>query len=182
MALQFTTSYLEDTVSLFHYYKQLAERAMAQVTGQQLSEVLDPEMNSIAIIIKHLTGNMRSRFTGFPDADGEKPDRDRDGEFMDPPATRDELMRSWEDAWSILFAALASLSDADLIRETTIRGERHSVMQAITRQLGHYAYHCGQIVLLAKHFRSDQWKSLTVPRGQSAKFNQRVKAGEASQR
>jgi hypothetical protein len=182
MALQFTTSYLEDTTSLFHHYKNLAERAMAQVNDPQLLAVLDPEMNSIAIIIKHLTGNMRSRWTGFPDADGEKPDRDRDGEFVNPPATREELMRAWEEAWSIVFAALASLSDADLVRETTIRGERHSVLQAITRQLAHYAYHCGQIVLLAKHFQGDRWKSLTVPRGQSAKFNQRVKAGEASQR
>ena len=182
MALQFTTSYLEDTISLFQSYKNLSERAMAQVTGEQLFAVLDPEMNSIAIIIKHLTGNMRSRWTGFPDADGEKPDRDRDGEFTNPPVTREELMSTWEQAWSIVFGALAALSDADLARVTTIRGERHSVMQAINRQLAHYAYHCGQIVLLAKHFQSDQWKSLTVPRGQSAKFNQRVKAGDASQR
>jgi hypothetical protein len=182
MALQFTTSYLEDTISLFQSYKNLAERAMAQVTDPQLSAVLDPEMNSIAIIVKHLTGNMRSRWTGFPEADGEKPDRDRDGEFVNPLATREELMSTWEQAWSIVFGALAALSDADLARITTIRGERHSVMQAINRQLAHYAYHCGQIVLLAKHFQSDQWKSLTVPRGQSAKFNQRVKAGEASQR
>src|SRR5712691_786698 len=102
MALQFTTSYLEDTVSLFRYYKSLAERAMAQVTDQQLFAVLDPEMNSIAIIIKHLTGNMRSRWTGFPDADGEKPDRDRDGEFTNPPATREELMSTWEQASPIV--------------------------------------------------------------------------------
>lgn len=182
MALQFTTSYLEDTISLFQSYKNLAERAMAQVTDQQLFAVLDPEMNSIAIILKHLTGNMRSRWTGFPEADGEKPDRDRDSEFVNPPATREELTSAWEEAWSIVFAALGALSDADLTRETTIRGERHSVLQAINRQLAHYAYHCGQIVLLAKHFQSDRWKSLTVPRGQSAKFNQRVKAGEASQR
>ncbi len=182
MALQFTTSYLEDTVSLFRYHKNLAEQAMAQVSDQQLLAVLDPETNSIAIIVKHLTGNMRSRWSGFPDADGEKPDRDRDSEFLNPSATRAELMDSWEEAWSIVFAALASLSDADLGRTTTIRGEPHSVMQAITRQLAHYAYHCGQIVLLAKHFQGDQWKSLTIPRGQSAKFNQRVKAGEASQR
>jgi len=182
MALKFTTSYLEDTTTLFHHHKQLAERAMAQVGDPQLFAVLDPEMNSIAIILKHLAGNMRSRWTGFPEADGEKPDRDRDSEFINPPATREELMRAWEQAWAIVFAALASLSDADLARETTIRGERHSVLQAITRQLAHYAYHCGQIVLLAKHFQSAQWKPLTVPRGQSAKFNQRVKAGQASQR
>ena len=182
MALQFTTSYLEDTVSLFHYYKKLAERAMAQVADQQFFAVLDPETNSIAIIIRHLTGNMRSRWTGFPDADGEKPDRDRDSEFMNPAATREELMSTWEQAWSIALTALAALSDADLSRVTTIRGEQHSVLQAITRQLAHYAYHCGQIVLLAKHFQSGQWKPLTIPRGQSAKFNQRVKTGEASQR
>jgi len=101
MALQFTTSYHEDTVSLFQHYKKLAERAMAQVTDEQLLAVLDPEMNSIAIIIKHLTGNMRSRWSGFPEADGEKPYRDRDGEFTNPPATRDELMNSWEEAWSM---------------------------------------------------------------------------------
>jgi len=182
MALQFTTSYLEDTVSLFRYYKNLAERAMAQVSDQQLLAVLDPEMNSIAIIVKHLTGNMRSRWAGFPDADGEKPDRDRDSEFTNPPATREEMMKSWEQAWELVFGALAQLSDADLVRTTTIRGEPHSVMQAITRQLAHYAYHCGQIALLAKHFQGDQWKSLTIPRGQSAKFNQRVKTGDASQR
>jgi len=182
MELQFTTSYLEDTISLFHYYKKLAERAMAQVTDDQLLVGLDPEMNSIAIIVKHLTGNMRSRWAGFPDADGEKPDRDRDSEFTNPPATREEMMKSWEQAWELMFGALAPLSDGDLVRTTTIRGEPHSVMQAITRQLAHYAYHCGQIALLAKHFQGDQWKSLTIPRGQSAKFNQRVKTGDASQR
>jgi hypothetical protein len=173
MALQFTTSYLEDTVSLFRYYKNLAERAMAQVTDEQLLAVLDPEMNSIAIIVKHLTGNMRSRWAGFPAADGE---------FTNPPATREEMMKSWEQAWELVFGALAPLSDGDLVRTTTIRGEPHSVMQAITRQLAHYAYHCGQIALLAKHFQGDQWKSLTIPRGQSAKFDQRVKTGDASQR
>lgn len=182
MALQFTTSYLEDLLSLFRYSKSQAERAMNQVSDQQLLEVLDEEMNSIAIIVKHMVGNMRSRWIGFPEADGEKPDRDRDAEFTDPPASREALMAMWEDGWKCLFTALEPLTEADMGRPTTIRGERHSVMQAINRQLAHYSYHCGQIVLLAKHFAHENWKSLTIPRGESARFNRRVAAGEASQR
>lgn len=182
MALRFTTSYVEDSRSLFRYYKGLAEGAMRQLADEQLFAALDDEMNSIAIIAKHLAGNMVSRWTGFPDADGEKPGRDRDAEFRDPPASRDELMRMWEDGWACLFAALDSLSDADLARETFIRGERHSVMQCINRQLAHYAYHCGQIVFLAKQLRHEDWKSLSIPRGESGRFNRLVATGEASQR
>ena len=182
MALQFTTSYLEDTLSLFRYYKGLAERAIAQVTDEQLTAAFDEEMNSIAIIVKHLSGNMLSRFTDFPAADGEKPSRDRDAEFADPPVTREALVALWEDGWQCLFEALEPLSDQDLSRTITIRGEVHSVMQAINRQVAHYSYHCGQIVFLAKHFKADQWNSLTIPRSRSAEFNQRVAAGEASQR
>jgi uncharacterized damage-inducible protein DinB len=182
MALQFTTSYLEDSRALFRYYKTLAEKAMAQVNDEQLVAVLDGEMNSIAVIVKHMAGNMRSRWTNFLTTDGEKPDRDRDAEFVDPPATRDALHAFWEQGWKYLLDTLDSLSDEDLQRAVTIRGEAHSVMQAINRQVAHYSYHCGQIVLLAKHFKHDDWKSLSVPRRHSADFNQRVLAGEASQR
>src|SRR6202035_1963955 len=172
MALHFTTSYLEDALELFRQSKKLAERAMEQVTDEQLFASLDPEANSIAIIVKHLSGNMRSRWTDFLTTDGEKPDRDRDSEFVEPPATRQGVLDAWEDGWERLFQALAPLSDADLARTVTIRGEAHSVMQAINRQVAHYAYHCGQIVLLAKHFQYAHWKSLSVPRGRSSDFNQ----------
>src|SRR5580700_10085450 len=182
MALRFTTSYPADSLDLFRYYKKLAERAMAQVTEEQLLSVLDSEMNSIAVIVKHMAGNMRSRWTDFLTSDGEKPDRNRDSEFTDPPATRQALLALWEQGWQYLFSALESLSEQDLGRTVTIRGEAHSVMQAINRQMAHYSYHCGQIVMLAKHFKHTEWQSLTVPRGQSAGFNSRVQAGQASQR
>jgi hypothetical protein len=182
MALQYTISYIEDSLSLFRYYKKLAERAMEQVTDEQLLTVLDPEMNSIALTVKHMAGNMRSRWTDFLISDGEKPDRNRDSEFLEPPSRREDLMRMWEDGWHCLFGALEPLSDADIGRTVTIRGEAHSVMQAVNRQIAHYAYHCGQIVLLAKHFSHNKWQSLSVPRGQSAEFTGRVTAGQASQR
>ena len=182
MALKFTTSYLEDSVAVFRYYKTLAERAMAQVTDEQLVAVLDSEMNSISQIVKHMAGNMRSRWTDFLTSDGEKPDRNRDSEFEDPPATRESVMNLWEQGWNYLFTALDPLSEPDMDRTITIRGEAHSVMQAINRQISHYSYHCGQIVFLAKHFQHDSWKPLTIPRGKSANFNQRVGAGEVSQR
>jgi len=182
MPLQFTTSYLEDALSLFRYYKRLAERALDQVTDEQLFVTLAPEANSIAIIVKHMAGNMRSRWTDFLTTDGEKPDRNRDSEFVDPPATRSQLLAEWEDGWNRLFAAIEQLTDADLARTITIRGEAHSVVQAINRQLAHYPHHVGQIVLLAKHFAGDRWQSLSVPRNQSAEFNRKVAAGQASQR
>jgi hypothetical protein len=182
MALKFTTDYLEDSVALFHQHKALAEKAMAQVTDEQLFEALDSEANSIAVLVKHMAGNMRSRWTGFPEADGEKPDRRRDTEFEDPPLSRAALLTLWEEGWRYVFAALEPLSAADLTRTTMIRGEAHSVMQAIHRQVAHYAQHCGQIVFLAKHFSAEKWQSLSVPRGQSEEFNRRVKMGEASQR
>ncbi len=182
MAHKFTTSYLEDSIALFRFYKKMTERAIEQVSDEQLIATLDEEMNSIAIIVKHMTGNMRSRWTNFLTSDGEKPDRNRDTEFVEPPSTRADLMQSWSDAWEKLFEALTPLSDADLGRTITIRGEPHSVTQAINRQIAHYAYHCGQIVFLAKHFKASEWKSLSVPRNKSAEFNRRVLAGEASQR
>lgn len=182
VALHFSTSYLEDSVGLFGYYKQLAERAMAQLSDEQLFMVLDGEMNSIAVIVKHMTGNMRSRWTDFLTSDGEKPNRDRDSEFVDPPANRAALLAVWEEGWTCVFEALKPLEEKDLATCVTIRGEAHSVMQAINRQIAHYSYHCGQIVLLAKHFNHENWQSLTVPRRRSAEFNRRVNAGEASQR
>lgn len=182
MALKFSTSYIEDSIALLGYYKLLADRAMAQVTDEQLFLALDPEANSIAIIVKHMSGNMRSRWTDFLTTDGEKPDRNRDSEFAQPAATRQELLDHWESGWAILFGALQPLSDADLGRTITIRGEAHSVMQAINRQLAHYPHHVGQIVLLAKHYACDRWQSLSVPRNKSQQFNRSVAAGEASQR
>jgi uncharacterized damage-inducible protein DinB len=182
MALKFTTSYIEDSLSIFRYYKKLAERAMEQVSDEQLRAVLDGEMNSIALIVKHMAGNMRSRWTDFLTTDGEKPDRDRDAEFAGPPASREALMQMWEDGWQRLLGTIESLSDADLGRTITIRGEAHSVMQAINRQVAHYSYHCGQIVFLAKQLAHDRWRTLSIPRGNSAEFNERVQTGEASQR
>ena len=182
MALQFTTSYIGDSLTLFSQYKQLAERAMEQVTDEQLLARLDPETNSIAMIVKHLSGNMRSRWTDFLTTDGEKPDRDRDGEFVDPPASRKALMDAWGDGWARLFAALEPLSEADLARTVTIRGEAHSVMQAINRQVAHYSLHVGQIVMLAKHFAQDRWESPSVAKNKSADFNRQVALGERSQR
>lgn len=182
MALQCTASYLEDSRALFAHYKKLAERAMEQATEEQLFATLDEESNSIAIIVKHMVGNMRSRWTNFLTSDGEKPDRNRDLEFEKPPANRAELMRMWAEGWECLFSALEPLTDADLARTITIRGEAHSVMQAINRQVAHYSYHVGQIVLVAKHLAHETWQSLSVPRRGSAEFNRRVAAGEASQR
>jgi hypothetical protein len=182
MALEFTTSYIKDSLAVFRQYKQLAERAMQQVTDDQLFAVLDPESNSIAIVVKHMAGNMRSRWTDFLTSDGEKPSRNRDSEFADAPATRNDLLAGWEDGWRCLFSAIEPLTDADLGRTVTVRGEAHSVMQAINRQLAHYSHHVGQIVLLAKHFVGDHWQSLSVPRNRSAEFNRKVAAGEASQR
>ena len=182
MAHKFSTSYTEDSLSLFRYYKKLGEGAIEQISDDQLFAALDGEMNSIAIIVKHIAGNMRSRWTDFLTSDGEKPDRNRDSEFEQPPATRVELLKLWNDGWERVFAALEPLSDSDLGRSVTIRGEPHSVMQAINRQIAHYSYHVGQIVFLAKHLNAGGWKSLSVPRNRSAEFNKKVLSGEASQR
>jgi Protein of unknown function (DUF1572) len=182
MALEFTTSYVTDSLAIFRQFKKLADAAIAQLSDEQLQTSIDPESNSVAIIVKHMSGNMRSRWTDFLTTDGEKPDRDRDSEFEEPPTTRTALLSLWENGWSCLFGALEELTDADLGRTIPIRGEAHSVMQAINRQVAHYSYHCGQIVFLGKHLKSSEWKCLSVPRKQSADFNRRVQAGEASQR
>ena len=182
MAHQLTTSYLKDSIDLFRYYKKLGERAMVQCPDEGIFTVVDAESNSIAIIVKHLAGNMRSRWTDFLTTDGEKPDRNRDTEFEEPPATRAELMELWERGWKYLFDALEPLTDTDASRTVTIRTEPHSVMQAINRQIAHYSYHVGQIVYLARHFAGDKWQSLTIPKKKSGEFNKQVAAGEKSQR
>jgi hypothetical protein len=182
MAHQFSTSYIEDSLSLFRYYKKLGEGAIEQVSDEQLFASLDREMNSIAIIVKHIAGNMRSRWTDFLTSDGEKADRNRDTEFEHPPSTRGEVLKLWSEGWDRVFSALEPLSDSDCQCTVSIRGEPHSVMQAINRQIAHYSYHVGQIVFLAKHLQAEGWRSLSVPRNQSADFNRKVLAGEASQR
>ncbi|HTP87486.1 MAG TPA: DUF1572 domain-containing protein [Bryobacteraceae bacterium] len=182
MAVEFTTSYLADSLAVLRQYKKMAERAIEQVSDEQLFALLDGEANSIALIVKHMAGNMRSRWTDFLTTDGEKPDRNRDSEFVDPPATREALLAVWEDGWRRVFTALEPLTDADLTRTVAIRGEAHSVMQAINRQIAHYASHVGQIVLLAKHFQGAQWKSLSIPKGMSEAFNRKMAAADASQR
>lgn len=182
MALEFTTSYVKDSTDILRYYKKLGEQAIAQASDESLTATLDPESNSIAIIVKHLAGNMRSRWTDFLTADGEKPDRNRDAEFESPPQSRAEILALWESAWKIVFESLAPLTDDDFNRTIRIRGERHSVMQAINRQIAHYAYHIGQIVYIAKHFSAGRWTPLSIPRGKSSDFNSRVNAGLSSQR
>ena len=152
-------------------YKAMADGAMAQITPEQFFHALDPEANSIALLVKHVSGNQRSRWTNFLASDGEKPDRDRDGEFEVRGDTKESLMARWESGWKLFFDALAPLGDADLARVVTIRAEPHTVMQAVNRQMTHYAYHVGQIVLLAKHLAGAKWTSLSIPRGKSKEWD-----------
>jgi len=185
MPHQLSTSYVQDSIGLFHYYKKLGERAMAQCPDEGLFTRLDAESNSIAIIVKHMAGNMRSRWMDFLTTDGEKPDRNRDAEFDDAPKTRAALMELWECGWQYVFDALGPLTEADLTRTITIRTEPHSVMQAINRQIAHYAHHVGQILFLAKHLTTKatgKWESLSIPRGKSAEVNAKVASGELSGR
>ena len=182
MAHERTDSYLKDSISLFQYYKKLGENAIAQCPDAGLFATLDEENNSIAITVKHMTGNMRSRWTDFLTSDGEKPNRNRDSEFEAPPKTRAEVLDLWDSGWRMVFAALEPLDDASMTKTVEIRGEEHSVMQAINRQIAHYGYHIGQIVLLAKHFAGANWKALTIPKKKSAEFNSDVATGKKSQR
>jgi uncharacterized damage-inducible protein DinB len=167
MAHEFTTSFIQDSIAVLKSSKILAERAMEQTPDDGLFATLDSESNSIATIVKHLSGNMKSRWTDFLTTDGEKADRNRDAEFEAPAATRAEVMARWEQRWGYLFQALEGLSDADLGRRITIRSEPHSVMQAIHRQIWHTSYHTGQIVYLAKHFAGPNWKAITIPKKKS---------------
>lgn len=153
-------------------HKRLAEGALSQLKDADFFVTLDAESNSIAILIKHIAGNMRSRFTDFLTSDGEKPTRHRDQEFeMSANTSREDLMRWWEEGWAVVFSALDSLLPDDLMRTIYIRQEPHTVVQALNRALAHYAFHLGQVVFLAKHLRSNEWKTLSVPRGKSEEFN-----------
>jgi len=164
--------YLDDALQTFRDYKKLAERAFAQTSDEDFFRTIDPESNSIAIIIKHVAGNMLSRWTDFLTTDGEKPNRERDMEFvMLAETSRTDLLTFWEKGWQAVFAAIEPLTPDDLMRTVTIRGQDHTVVQAINRQISHYANHIGQIVYLAKHFKSSDWQSLSVPKNKSAEFN-----------
>lgn len=157
-------NFRNDAILSLRNYKQLAERAIEQVSDEQFFAAIDAESNSIAVIVKHISGNLRSRWTDFLTTDGEKPDRHRDTEFEMISDTRSSLMDAWERGWQVLFAAMESLTAEDFSRKVLIRGEAITVVEAINRQLMHNASHIGQIILLAKHFRSGDWKTLSVPR------------------
>ncbi len=179
--------YLADALQTFRDYKKLAERAFEQISDQDFCRSLDEESNSIAVNMKHMAGNMLSRWTDFLTTDGEKPERNRDMEFeMLPGTTKSDMLAYWEQGWKAVFAAVEPLRPEDLMRTITIRGQDHTVIQAINRQLAHYAYHVGQIVYLAKHFKSTEWQSLSVPRNKSAEFNtfleKRIKESAGSPR
>ena len=163
--------YLDEARRQMRGHKRMAEGAMAQLSDDEIFLTLDPESNSVAILVKHLAGNMRSRFTDFLTSDGEKPDRFRDREFeVGGATTRADVMQWWEEGWACVFAAIEALKAEDVMRTVTVRGEPHTVLQAINRQIAHYAAHIGQIVFLAKHLRSSKWKTLTIPRGKSEEF------------
>src|SRR6188474_725284 len=160
----------------FQKIKKLADKAIEQLSDEQLHATIDPDANSVAVLMRHMAGNMRSRWINFLTSDGEKPDRMRDREFEDPGQSRAELIAEWEHGWQCVFDALTPLGDADLQRTVMIRGEAHTVYKAISRQLAHYAGHAYQILLLAKHLQGASWKTLSIPRGQSEEFNRRMLA------
>ena len=165
-------NYFEDSLAALRAYKKLAEKAIAQLKDEEFFVTLDEESNSVAVIMKHMAGNMFSRWTDFLTSDGEKPNRNRDMEFViQSTTTKADVIDYWERGWKCVFEALESLRPEDFEKKVTIRGEEHTIVQAINRQLMHYAYHVGQIVFLAKHFRSAEWNSLSIPRNRSAEFN-----------
>jgi hypothetical protein len=163
--------YLEEIKRQLRGHKRMAEAAIAQLEDDELFTIIDPEANSVALLVKHIAGNARSRFTDFLTTDGEKPDRFRDQEFeVAATTTREEVMRWWEEGWFRIFSTLDSLKPEDVLRAVTIRSEPHTVLQALNRALAHYAQHIGQIVFLAKHLRSKEWKTLSIPRGKSEEY------------
>ena len=173
MDSQLGAHFLEDALKMFRNQKRLGGRAMGQLADDDVFRAIDAEANSVAVIVKHLAGNMRSRWTDFLTADGEKPTRDRDSEFvLDEGTTRAEVLRWWEDGWGVVFAAVEPLRPEDLMRTVSIRGEPHTVVEAVNRQIAHYAQHVGQIIFLAKHLRSSEWQTLSIARGESGAFNE----------
>ena len=183
MSFDPAASFLEESLRTLRGYKRLAEDAFAQLTDDDFFRHIDPEANSIAMLVKHVSGNMRSRWTDFLTSDGEKPNRHRDHEFIiEPGTTRGQVMTWWEAGWKCVFDAIGALKPDDLGRTVYIAGKEHTVLQAITRQVTHYASHIGQIVLLAKHFRGAQWKSLSIPRGQSETYARKFEEELAKRR
>lgn len=180
MTDQIIANYHADAVQSFRNYKALGERAIEQVSDDEFFALIDPEANSIAIIVKHIAGNLHSRWRDFLNSDGEKPDRFRDGEFVAGDIeSRAALMASWDSGWQTLFEAIEPLTVEDFSRTVQIRGETHTIVEALNRQLTHYASHIGQIILLAKHFRSESWQTLSVPKNRSAEFNELMQARKA---
>jgi hypothetical protein len=169
---EIVSNYHKDAVGSFRNYKKMAERAIEQVNDEEFFKAIDDDANSIAVVVKHLAGNLVSRWSDFLTTDGEKPTRDRDAEFEIADDSREELMEFWERGWKTLFDNLEPLTVEDFSKTVTIRGQAHTIVEAINRQLSHYAYHIGQIVLLAKHFKSSEWKTLSIPKNKSAEFNQ----------
>ena len=166
-------AYLADVVRQYKLYKGYVDKALPRVPDANLHTELDPNSNTIAIIVKHVAGNLRSRFRDFLTADGEKPDRHRDTEFEMPDcASREDILKWWDEAWAILFGSIEALTPADLGRTITIRGEGYLVIEALNRSIAHTASHVGQIVYLARHFAGEGWTSLTIPKGASAQFSQ----------
>lgn len=170
----FYKDYLADAVQSFRNYKKLADRAIEQVNDEEFFAVIDAESNSIAVIVKHIAGNLHSRWRDFLTTDGEKPDRDRDQEFEMIKDTRESLLEFWDAGWATLFSSIEPLTEEDFSKTIKIRGEPHTIVESINRQLTHYSYHIGQIVFLAKHLRSTEWKTLSVPRNRSAQYNQHL--------
>ena len=176
----FIRNYHSDALQSFRNYQKLAERALEQVSDEEFFTQIDAESNSLAVIVKHIAGNLHSRWRDFLTTDGEKPDRNRDTEFEIIADTRLSLMDFWESGWRTLFDSVEPLTDEDLARTVMIRGEPHAVVEAINRQLTHYSYHVGQIVFLAKHLKSSEWKNLSVPRNRSADFNRHLAKQQAA--
>ncbi|WP_144480967.1 DUF1572 family protein [Cytobacillus oceanisediminis] len=168
-------AYLKIAFENFQSIKNQAERAMSQLSLDQLHYSPNKESNSIAIISKHMSGNLKSRFRDFLTADGEKPDRDRDGEFEGAFHSKEDLLNFWNEGWSVLFETLEKLTEGDLARTVYIRSEPHNAMQAIQRQIAHQASHSGQIVYLAKMLKNEEWETLSIPRGKSRQYNESMK-------